>query len=82
LIHCSRQAFPAWEGLLFFNELRVLVSDEKHSQYENRYYVLGKTNSERKLFIVFTVREYRIRVIPARDMNRKEREIYEKERNT
>ena len=37
----------------------------------------GKTNSERLLFVVFTVRKTLIRVISARNMTRKEKRIYE-----
>ncbi len=32
---------------------------------------------ERKVFIVFTIRENKIRIISARDMNRKEKQIYD-----
>ena len=63
---------------VFFNKPLLLFADEKHSQNENRYYVLGKTRKNRKLFIVFVVRNNKIRVISARDMSKKEREIYEK----
>ena len=45
---------------------------------ENRYYLLGRTNNNRQMFITFTIRLNLIRVISARDMSRKEREIYEK----
>src|SRR5688572_30610011 len=62
----------------FFNEPLLLYEDTKHSQTEKRMYLLGQTDAYRKLFIVFTVRNQLIRVISARDMNRKEREIYEK----
>ena len=41
-----------------------------------RYYVLGHTDVDRKLFVVFTVRATKIRVISARDMSRKERKEY------
>ena len=61
---------------IFFN-LPVIISDDKHSLTENRYYALGKTQSGRFLFISFTVRNNLIRIISARDMNRKERKIYE-----
>ncbi|RMF56704.1 MAG: BrnT family toxin [Calditrichaeota bacterium] len=62
---------------VFFNRPLLLFPDVKHSQYEPRYYVLGHTNAGRRLFVVFTVRGNRIRVISARDMSRKERKIYE-----
>lgn len=47
-----------------------------HSQVEQRYYALGRTHAGRLLFVVFTVRNNLLRVISARDMNRKERAIY------
>ncbi len=61
---------------VFFNETLVVVDDEKHSQYEKRWYLMGVTDSMRYLFIVFTMRGDLIRVISARDMNKKERKIY------
>ncbi len=60
---------------VFFNEPYV-ATDEKHSCNEERYYSLGKTYSERLLFVVFTVRDNKIRVISARDMTIKERRLY------
>jgi uncharacterized protein len=63
---------------IFFNLPLLVEADAKHSILEKRYYVLGQTNQGRFLFIVFTERNKRIRVISARDMNRKERSIYEK----
>ena len=62
----------------FFNEPTIISFDEKHSQIENRYFLLGKTDSHRLLLLVYTVRENLIRVISARDMSKKERNIYEK----
>lgn len=63
---------------VFFNKPLLLHEDKKHSQKENRMYVLGQTNEKRKLFIVFTIRDKQIRVISARSMNKKERALYEK----
>ena len=63
---------------IFFNLPLLLANDKKHSQEEERYYVLGQTNAGRTLFISFTIRTNKIRVISARDMSRKEREIYAK----
>ncbi|MGA3085664.1 MAG: BrnT family toxin [Thermodesulfobacteriota bacterium] len=62
---------------IFFNRPFVVGDDSKHSEKENRFFVLGKTDTGRLLFLVFTVRSNRIRVISARDTNRKEREIYQ-----
>ncbi|OIN95391.1 MAG: hypothetical protein COS37_08635 [Anaerolineae bacterium CG03_land_8_20_14_0_80_58_20] len=62
---------------VFFNLPLLLQSDDAHSQKEPRYYVLGHTIAGRRLFIVFTVRDDKIRAISARDMSKKERAIYE-----
>ncbi len=40
---------------------------------ETRYILIGRTKTERRLYVVFTVRRGKIRVISARDLNRKER---------
>ena len=63
---------------VFFNDPLVVQDDVKHSQYEERYYVLGQTDKKRFLFVVFTIRKNLIRVISARDMSRKERQVYSK----
>ncbi len=61
---------------LFFNQPLVLGKDEKHSGAEERLYALGQTDAGRLLFVAFTIRGRRIRVISTRDMSRKERSIY------
>ncbi len=63
---------------IFFKQPLVTGTDESHSVSENRYYALGETDAGRLLFVVFTARKDRIRVISARDMSRKERQAYEK----
>jgi uncharacterized DUF497 family protein len=63
---------------IFFNKPIIVKKDELHSTREDRYFVLGKTDTGRMLFIVFTLRGNKIRIISARDMNRKEKIIYEK----
>ena len=62
---------------VFFNNPLIAVRDEQHSDSESRFYLLGQTDTGRKLFVVFTTRDNLIRVISARDMSRKERKIYE-----
>ncbi len=62
---------------IFFNHPLVVHVDAKHSDFEQRYYALGITDLGRKLFVVFTIRNKKIRIISARDMSRKERKIYE-----
>jgi hypothetical protein len=62
---------------VFFNEPLLISFDKTHSQNESRFATLGITNEIRKLFIVFTIRKNKIRIISARDMSRKERKVYE-----
>ena len=62
---------------IFFNQPLIINLDEKHSTGEIRFYALGHTDLNRKLFIVFTIRNKKIRIISARDMSKKERKIYE-----
>ena len=59
----------------------LLAEDVAHSQAEARFHALGETVEGRPLHVTFTLRDNgrRIRVISARDMNRKERAVYEQE---
>ena len=63
---------------MFFNQPFLVYSDEKRSKKEARSYALGQTNLRRLLFLVFTRRNKKIRIVSARDMSRKEKQIYEK----
>jgi len=65
-----------------FADSQLLIADDvRHSQDEARYHALGRTIDGRLLHVTFTLRDNRtrIRVISARDMNRKERDRYEQE---
>jgi len=73
----KHQVTPSECEQIYFNKPLILKNDIDHSGYETRFYALGKTDESRKLFIAFTVRNDKIRVISARDMSRKEREVYE-----
>ena len=61
---------------VFFNEPIIVFFDEKRSISEKRWYLLGATDGYRYLFVVFTIRNKKIRIISARDMNNKEKKIY------
>ena len=63
---------------VFFDKKRFIFKDKLHSQGEERFRILGKTRTGRLLFVVFTVRLEEIRIISARDVNRKEVGLYEK----
>src|SRR6476659_2578944 len=62
---------------IFFNRPLVVAEDELHSGTELRHYALGQTDAGRRLFIVYTLRDDKVRVISARDMIRRERREYE-----
>jgi len=61
---------------VFFNIPLIIADDKKHSDEEKRWYLLGQTDSSRFLFIAFTIRKNLIRIISARDMNKKEKDVY------
>ena len=64
---------------VFFNSPLLLADDTKHSATEKRFAAFGVTDAGRRLTVVFATRERLIRVISARNMNRKEKEFYEKD---
>jgi uncharacterized protein len=59
----------------------LIAMDFRHSEAEARFQALGETSEGRPLHVTFTLRSdgKKIRVISARDMNRKERAIYGQE---
>ena len=61
----------------FFDQNKKILKDLLHSNNEERYILFGQTKEKRILFIVFTVRSGKIRVISARDLNKKEKKLYE-----
>ena len=66
---------------VFFDAKLFVAPDASHSMGESRYHALGSTLGDRLLHVTFTLRAdmTRIRVISARDMHRKERNIYERQ---
>ena len=61
---------------VFLQEPFVVSYDAAHSAREHRWRALGQTGAGRRLLVVFTVRGELIRVLAARDLNRKERAWY------
>jgi hypothetical protein len=77
----TKHGVENWETeQIFFNKPLIVLDDPIHSLSEKRWAAFGKSEGGRLLVVIFTVREKLIRVISARDMNRKERRFYEKER--
>ncbi|MBV8200243.1 MAG: BrnT family toxin [Acidobacteria bacterium] len=63
---------------IFFNQPQVITLDELHAQDEVRYLALGRTDANRLLFVVYTVRGEKLRISSVRDMTRRERKEYER----
>jgi uncharacterized DUF497 family protein len=59
-----------------FFQQSIIIFDHKHSSAEQRYQLVGITDNGRVLFIVFTLRGVRIRILSARLANKKERNYY------
>ncbi len=62
---------------VFLNRPIVVRADPQQSRGETRYYVLGRSDAGRLLFVAFTIRRRLIRPISFRDMTAKERRSYE-----
>lgn len=62
---------------IFFDQNKKILKDVIHSGKEERYILIGKTKKRKLIFLVFTIRKDKIRVISARDLNKKERKLYE-----
>ena len=56
----------------------AVIFDTKHSSAEQRYQLIGFSGVGRMLFIVFTIRKNKIRIISARSASKKERANYAK----
>lgn len=63
---------------VFFDSDKMILKDILHSHAEERLILLGNTKKKRLLFVAFTRRKNRVRIISARDVNKKERGLYEK----
>ncbi|HXG85919.1 MAG TPA: BrnT family toxin [Pyrinomonadaceae bacterium] len=61
---------------VFFNLPLIIAEDKRHSADEKRFFALGRTDANRRLFIAFTVRNKLIRVVSARDMTKSENRKY------
>lgn len=61
-------------ALVFYDENRIEMYDSEHSLEEDRYNTIGMV--EDVLFVVYTERKDRLRIISARLANKKERSMY------
>jgi len=62
---------------IFFDPSKKILKDILHSTNEGRYLLIGQTKLKRLLFLVFTIRKNKVRIISARNLNKKEKYLYE-----
>lgn len=63
---------------VFFDENRIEMYDEAHSDYEDRYITIGMIdNIAYIVMVVYTEREKAIRLISARKATSRERRMYD-----
>ncbi len=71
------QVSPLEAEQVFFNSPLLTGEDGAHSHQEKHLFALGQTDEGRELFVAFTVRRRKLRVVSARDIRRKERKVYQ-----
>ena len=64
---------------VFDDPLAVNFDDPDHSTGENRYLIIGLSDQGKFLFVSYTDRDHKIRLISARLVTPKERRYYERE---
>jgi len=62
---------------VFLDPEQLIFEDDKHSRKEKRFTIIGKIKESNILFLSFTIRKNRVRIISVRKANRKERRKYE-----
>ncbi len=62
---------------IFTDESVQVEKDIKHQEKEERYIAIGRNTQHKILFVVFTMRKHKIRIISARAANQEERRLYE-----
>lgn len=65
---------------VFLDEGVKIEKDIKHQEQEKRFIAIGKTTENKMLFVVFTIRADKIRIISGRMTNKKEKEVYQKDK--
>lgn len=74
----AKHSVPFTEAASVFRDsLACIFDDEDHSSKEYREIIIGHSNRNRLLVVVFTERDDMIRIISARKADREEREAYE-----
>lgn len=66
---------------VFESQDLFIQPDILHSEIEDRYMLIGHSNTGQYLFVIFTIRGNIVRVISARRMHKKEIKSYEEKTN-
>ncbi len=66
---------------VFDDPFYIIFKDPDHSIGEQRYIIIGQSEAYRYLFVSYTERASRTRIISARELNPKERRAYEKKKD-
>lgn len=69
---------PEESESVFSDENSLIIADVPHSKTEDRFVIVGKSDKNRNLFIVFTTRIEKIRITSARRMHKEEVKKYGK----
>ena len=64
----------------FCDQNLLTFPDPTHSQNENRFHLIGQDKSGDTLFISYTIRHKKIRIISVRIADKKERQIYDQQK--
>ena len=64
---------------VFDDPLYIDFYDPDHSEDEERYLIVGRSNQEKLLIVSYTERENSLRIISARKVTKAERKVYEAE---
>lgn len=65
---------------VFGDPLGIAIPDPLHSQSEDRFVVIGRSEYNRVIVAVFIERDHKVRIISARKATPKERRNYEENR--
>lgn len=76
---CRRHGLTLAEIESVFDGAVIILPDLDHSELENRLRGIGVTVTGRSAFVVFTMRNGKLRPLSARFMHRREVDRYEKD---
>ena len=62
---------------VFVDPLSITIPDPDHASGEERFIIIGMSNSQRLLVVVHTLRGEQVRLISARVATKRERHTYE-----